>query len=412
MRAFNKDFIPSMALGITVTIGYGTVYYAYSILLPYMAEDLGIGLSQAFGSLSIGVFVGGLVMPVWGYIVDRFGGKWLMTIGAVLSGLTLIPLAFVTNNYELLVAIALAEIFGLSILYSVAFPSVTRLKLSVTPKQSISVITLFGGVASTIFWPSTLALYENIGWANTWLVWGAVLIVICAPLNFYALNRPEHDEQSKTKKQPLPYPLISKEDRKKALFGMMLSFIFTGYAMGSLMTLWVTNIQDLGHTAALAATAGAVIGPFKTVGRFAEMLISKNLYPLVTYYLSVALMVAGLVALLTLGLTVWGVLIAAALYGMGDGIKTIANGTLPLALFGGEGYGKMLGWVNFTISTFKASSPFVFAWITESYSGWWSFAAMSACLVIAGVFALLIPDPRKYHRAQAIPDKQLDQAIK
>lgn len=396
MRPFNKDFLPAMALGITVTIGYGTVYYAYAILLPYMAKDLGISLSKAFGFLSIGVFIGGLIMPVWGHIVDRHGGKWLMTIGAMISGLTLMPLAFVTNNYELLGAIALAEVFGLSILYSVAFPSVTRLELSVTPQQSISVITLFGGVASTIFWPSTLALYENIGWANTWLVWGVVLIVVCAPLNFYALNRPEYDIQSNAKKQPLPYELVAKKDRKKALFSMVTSFIFSGYVMGALMTLWVTNLQDLGHTAAIAALAGAVIGPFKTIGRFAEMLISKNLYPLVTYYLSVALMVVGLAGVLTLGFTVWGVLVAAALYGMGDGIKTIANGTLPLALFGGEGYGKMLGWVNLATSVFKASAPFVFAWITETYSGWLSFAVMGVCMVMAGVFALLIPDPRKY----------------
>lgn len=395
LTTFNKDYLPAMALGITVTIGYGTVYYAYSILLPYMAKDLGLRLSQVFGYLSIGVFVGGLVMPLWGYIVDRYGGKWLMTIGAVLSGLTLMPLAFVSNNYELLGAIALAEIFGLSILYSVAFPSVTRLKLSVTPQQSISVITLFGGVASTIFWPSTLALYESIGWANTWLVWGAVLILVCGPLNYYALNRPEHDTRSTSKKQPLPYPIVAEHDRRKALFSMVASFIFAGYVMGSLMTLWVTNLQDLGHTAAMAAIAGAVIGPFKTIGRFAEMLISKNLYPLVTYFVSIALMVVGLSALLTIGFTVWGVLVAAAIYGMGDGIKTIANGTLPLALFGGEGYGKLLGWVNLTTSVFKASSPFVFAWITETYGGWWSLAIMCACLVMAGVFAFLIPDPRK-----------------
>jgi len=398
IRTFNKDYLPAMALGITVTIGYGTVHYAYAILLPYMAKDLGISLSKVFGFLSIGVFTGGLIMPVWGYIVDRYGGKWLMTIGAVVAGLTLIPLAFVTNNYELLGAIALAEIFGLSILYSVAFPSVTRLKLSVTPQQSISVITLFGGVASTIFWPSTLALYEKIGWENTWIIWGVVLILVCAPLNFYALNRPEHDIQSNTKKQPLPYALVAEQDRKKALFSMLTSFILGGFAIGALMTLWVTNIQDLGHTAAIAATAGAVIGPFKTVGRFAEMLISKNLYPLVTYYLSIALMVAGLVTLLIVGFTIWGVLLAAALYGMGDGIKTIANGTLPLALFGGEGYGKMLGWVNLIINVFKASSPFVFAWITETYNGWTSFAAMCTFMVMAGVLASLIPDPRKRYK--------------
>lgn len=392
---FNKDFLPSMALGITVTVGYGTVYYAYAILLPYMAKDLGLRLSHIFGILSLGIFVGGLVLPVWGHIVDRFGGKWLMTFGALLSGLALIPLAYVNNSIELFFAIAIAEIFGLSILYNVAFPSVTRLKLSVSPQHSISVITLFGGVASTIFWPATLALYEHMGWANTWLVWGAVLILVCAPLNFYALNRPEHDAKSNAKKQPLPYPLVAEKQRKLALFGMVASFMMSGYIMGALMTLWVTNLQDLGHTATMAAIAGAVIGPFKTVGRFAEMLISKNLYPLITYFASIGLMLSGLTAVLILGVTVWGVILGAALYGMGDGIKTIAKGTLPLALFGGEGYGKLLGWVSMAIGLFNASAPFVFAWITESISGWWSFAGMAFCLLLAGVFALLIPDPRK-----------------
>ena len=98
--------------------------------------------------------------------------------------------------------------------------------------------------------------------------------------------------------------------------------------MGAVMTLWVTNVQDLGHTAAMAAFAGAVIGPFKTVGRFFEMVVSRSMYPLVTYALSLGLMFSGFVVLLIFGFTLAGLLLAAALYGMGDGIKTIARGTL------------------------------------------------------------------------------------
>lgn len=176
---------------------------------------------------------------------------------------------------------------------------------------------------------------------------------------------------------------------------MVVSFVFSNYVMGAMMTLWLANVQDLGHSAAMAALAGAVIGPFKTVGRFAEMLVSRNLYPLVTYVLCLALMLAGYGVLLTVGFTVVGVVIAAALYGMGDGIKTIAGGTLPLALFGAKGYGKRLGWISFVQMGVNATAPFTFALITETYGGWYSFAAMACCLLVAFATYTQIPDPRR-----------------
>ena len=85
---------------------------------------------------------------------------------------------------------------------------------------------------------------------------------------------------------------------------MVLSFIFSGYLMGAVMTLWVTKVQDLGHTAAMAALAGAVIGPFKTVGRFFEMLINQNMHPLKTYLLARSLKFGGLVLLLSFGFSI------------------------------------------------------------------------------------------------------------
>jgi hypothetical protein len=171
--------------------------------------------------------------------------------------------------------------------------------------------------------------------------------------------------------------------------------------MGAVMTLWVTNVQDLGHTAAMAALAGAVIGPFKTVGRFFEMLVSRNMYPLVTYALALGLMMAGFLTLLTFGFTLPGVIAAAALYGMGDGIKTIARGTLPLALFGEKGYGARLGWISFVQMGVNASAPFVFAWTTQSFGGWTSFLGMTLCLFVAIATYVLIPDPRRLQHATA-----------
>lgn len=399
-RVIHRDNLPAIGLGISQIMGYGTLMYAYAVLLPHMATDLGLSLSAVFGILSLGLFFGGLVSPIAGTLVDRFGGRWIMVVGSAVAGLSLMLLSLVEGRYGLFWAILLAEGAGMFVLYNVAFASVARLDLKMPAKQSISVITLFGGVASTIFWPLTLALFNRFGWETTWIILGMAYLVVCLPIHFLALRGAEKDPDA-PKPNQTDWPELTGEARKRGMLWMVISFIFSGYLMGAVMTLWVTNVQDLGHTAAMAALAGAVIGPFKTVGRFFEMLVSRNMYPLVTYALALGLMMAGFLTLLTFGFTLPGVIVAAALYGMGDGIKTIARGTLPLALFGEKGYGARLGWISFVQMGVNASAPFVFAWTTQTYGGWTSFLAMTLCLIVAIATYVLIPDPRRPQYATA-----------
>lgn len=395
-----RDHLPAIGLGLGQIMGYGTLYYAYAILLPHMADDLGLSLSRVFGILSLGLFIGGFLAPVAGRLTDRHGGRLVMTIGSALAGVAVILLGRVTGQINLLVTVIVTEAASMFVLYPVAFAAVARLDLSLPPQRSISIITLFGGVASTIFWPLTLALYTAYDWRLSWMLLGAAYLLICVPVHYLSLGGPEH-APDKPREAVSHWPELTGAARKRGMLWMVISFVFASYLMGAVMTLWVTNVQDMGHTAAMAALAGAVIGPFKTVGRFFEMIVSRNMYPLVTYALALGLMSAGFVVLLSLGFTVPGVILAAALYGMGDGIKTIASGTLPLALFGHKGYGARLGWINLVRMGVNASAPFVFAFLTQTFGGWWSFMAMAAVLSCACVTYFLIPDPRRDHHDPA-----------
>ena len=391
----NRDYFPAIGLGVTQIMGYGTLMYAYAVLLPHMAKDLDLSLSQIFGVLSVGLMFGGLVSPLSGYLTDRFGGRWVMVGGSVIAGLSLVAMSQVNTWQELLITILVAEGAGMFVLYNVAFASVARLNLSVSTQRSISIITLFGGVASTIFWPLTLVLFNIHGWQLTWMILGAAYLIVCLPIHAIVLNGPERDNAGVGKALAPNWPELQGEARKRGMLWMVLSFIFSGYLMGAIMTLWVTNVQDLGHTAAMAAVAGAVIGPFKTVGRFFEMLINQNMHPLKTYLLALSLQFGGLVLLLSFGFSTLGILIAAAIYGMGDGIKTIVRGTLPLALFGHKGFGTRLGWIGSISMAVNATAPFVFAWFTQMYGGWWSFAIMALCVAVAFLTYLKIHDPTK-----------------
>lgn len=389
-----RDHLPAIGLGLGQIMGYGTLYYAYAILLPHMARDLGLSLSQVFGVLSAGLFIGGFLAPVAGRLTDRYGGRLVMTLGSALAGGAVILLGRVTGPLDLLATVIVAEAASMFVLYPVAFAAIARLDLTIPAQRSISIITLFGGIASTIFWPLTLALYNSFDWRLSWVLLGVAYVLICVPLHYLSLGGPEH-APDKPRAATSDWPELTGAARKRGMLWMVISFVFASYLMGAMMTLWVTNAQDLGHSAAMAALAGAVIGPFKTVGRFFEMIVSRNLYPRVTYALALGLMMAGFAVLLSVGFTVPGVMLAAALYGMGDGIKTIASGTLPLALFGHKGYGARLGWINLVRMGVNASAPFVFAFVTQTFGGWWSFMAMAVILACACATYFLIPNPRR-----------------
>lgn len=392
---WNPDYVPAIGLGITQIMGYGTLMYAYAVLLPHMANDLGLSLSQIFGVLSAGLLLGGLASPLAGHLTDRFGGRWVMVSGSIVAGLALLAMSQVTTWQQLFLTILLAEGAGMFVLYNVAFASIARLDLKVPAQRSISIITLFGGVASTIFWPLTLMLYNAYDWQMTWVLLGSAYMIISLPIHLLALRGNERDPENVNELQGANWPELQGEARKRGMIWMVISFIFSGYLMGAVMTLWVTNVQDLGHTAAMAALAGAVIGPFKTIGRFLEMLITRNMHPLNTYFLALSLQIGGFSAILSIGFTVPGILLAAAIYGMGDGIKTIARGTLPLALFGHKGYGARLGWIASISMATNATAPFVFAWLTQVLGGWWSFAVMALCVIVAFVAYFKIEDPRR-----------------
>ncbi|MEO0991129.1 MAG: MFS transporter, partial [Pseudomonadota bacterium] len=93
------------------------------------------------------------------------------------------------------------------------------------------------------------------------------------------------------------------------------------------------------------------------------------------------------------GATPVTVAIFAVIFGMGDGLRAIIRGTLPLALFGSKNYGARLGWVSFIRMGVNASAPFAFAALIEGYGPWVSFAVMAGC-VGTGLAALaMIPRP-------------------
>ena len=201
-----------------------------------------------------------------------------MSLGSIASAGGLWGLSQVTGPIGLTVAILLTQMAAMFVLYDVAFASIAKLRPGQAAQSAISGITLFGGVASTIYWPLTLMLSTLYGWQVTWQIHAVSVLLICVPAHWFSLSAENGISAplDKGKRESATWPPLRGPTRRQAMIWMVLSFTFSGYIMGALMSLWVSNVEALGHSAAVAVSAGALIGPAKTAGRFFELIFGSS----------------------------------------------------------------------------------------------------------------------------------------
>jgi hypothetical protein len=111
---------------------------------------------------------------------------------------------------------------------------------------------------------------------------------------------------------------------------------------------------------------GTLFGPSQVSSRLINMIFGKNLPPLHLAVIAAMLIPGGMLVLLFSAPSVPGAMIFAVIFGMGNGLLSIVTGTLPLNLFGSEGYGKLQGKMMAARLILSALAPFVLAFAMEN----------------------------------------------
>jgi predicted MFS family arabinose efflux permease len=221
---------------------------------------------------------------------------------------------------------------------------------------------LFGGFASTIFWPLTLHLKSTWNWREILLVYAALQILVCLPLHILlkpkrALPKPpyagEHKPaRSHTLREALQHP---------AFWKLALAFATNSFVFSALSVHLIPMLINMGHPAAIAVFLAAWIGPMQVAGRIGEMTFAKHALPQTVGKFVFSALPAALLALLLLGQQQWVVAVFCVLYGLSNGIITIVRGTIPQALFGRENYGAISGAMAGPALVSKAAGPLILA---------------------------------------------------
>jgi predicted MFS family arabinose efflux permease len=244
-------------------------------------------------------------------------------------------------------------------LYDAAFATLGRL-FGTGARQAIGTLTLFGGFASTVGWPLSAALEHAWGWRGACWAWAGLHLLIGLPLNA-ALPRAA---STPAMAAPLPSapagspPVADTEPPLRT--AALLAWVFAvTWFISTAMAAHLPHLLDAVGTAPAAVIAiGALVGPAQVAGRLLEFGFLRRLHPLLSARLAALMHPVGAALLALAGAPVAAVF--ALLHGAGNGILTIAKGTLPLALFGPAGYGHRQGLLMLPARLGQALSPWLF----------------------------------------------------
>jgi MFS family permease len=344
------------ALGITQTLAWASTYYLTAVFTDPVSADLHLSRTWFYGSVSAALLLSGLLGPLAGRMIDRYDGRDVLTATNLVFATGLVLLSSATGPVSLVAAWLVLGIgmgFGL---YEAAFATVAGL-YGREARSAITGITLFAGFASTVGWPLSAVLIDHVGWRGALLAWAGLHLLIGLPFNRLLVP-----------KSPPPAPV-------DVAFGagptgtpwtmIILAGVFgaTWFVSTALAAHLPRLLEAMGATPAAAIAAGALVGPAQVTARVAEFGLLRRAAPMVSARLAAGLHPIGAVLLAIIGAP--AAIPFVLLHGAGNGMLTIARGTLPLALFGAAGYGLRTGLLAAPARILQGGAPLLFGLVLD-----------------------------------------------
>jgi hypothetical protein len=331
-------------LAVTQIVSWGSLYYGITILGPAIVHDMGWRNEVVYGAYSWSLVLSGLVLAPAGAWLDRRGGRLVMGAGslAAAAGMTMLALSHSLWSYFLA-----WSVMGLAMaltLYEAAFATINR-ELGLEARQAISTLTLFGGFASTVFWPLTMRLQATLGWRDTCLVYAAMHLLLCLPL--HGLLPVRTADRSGAVHQAhadlLQDATLHEALRHATFWKLAFAFAVNALIFAAMAVHLIPLLTGLGYSPSLAVGLAALIGPAQVAGRVAERLFFHQAPPQLIGRAAFACLPFGLLAVLLWSQQALAVAAFCLVLGASNGILTIVRGALPQLIYGRTHYGAIAG---------------------------------------------------------------------
>lgn len=383
------------SLGVAQTLAWASSYYLPAILAVPMARDLGVRTTTVFAAFSAALVVSAVLGPLAGRLIDRHGGRPVLAANSLVFAAALALMALAQGPVTLFAAWLLMGVAMSAGLYEAAFAALVHL-YGKNARSAITGITLIAGFASTVGWPLTAWLELEGGWRTACLTWAGLHLLLGLPLNWrLPASSPAGNDRASIEpiRTPAQAPaetatgtVRSGPGSSRTSILLALVFAITWFISTAMAAHLPRLLQAGGIALATALVFAGLVGPAQVAGRLLEYGLLRHIHPLVSARLAGLMHTLGALAFLLFGVPA-GALFT-LLHGAGNGVLTIAKGTLPLVLFGSQNYGARQGLLMVPARFAQALSPWLFGLAIDRFGA--GALWFSAGLGLLGFAALMM----------------------
>lgn len=360
------QFTESFFLGIAQVLLWGSSYFVLSILAGPIIKETNWSPQFIYGCLSISILVSGIISPKIGKIIHKSSKNYILFWSGLIMAAGLIIISFSYTKVLYLIGwilLGIAMGFGL---YDALFASLGK-KYGKKASSYIVQITLISGFATTIVWPMLSYCTNEFGWRYTLLIFSFILIVFTLPIHYYSFIKQPNVKHETINKQK-EVTLVSKKttvvpDLKLSFYLLLINFSIGSLLMTGLYVYIIEILKNKGIGLQEAIAIGALLGPSQVGVRVLDLFFPKKT-PIITALISsTAIFLAFVLLLLSYKIAFLGVII----FGLGNGMRSILRGTLPLWIFRPKIYATIIGNLALLPLVTQAATPFLGGLIIQFY---------------------------------------------
>jgi MFS family permease len=395
-------------LSITQLTSWGILYYAFSVISPFMQAELGWSQVAVTGAFSLAMFLNGMMALPVGRWVDTRGTRALMSFGSCVAVLLLLAWARVDSLVGFYLVWAGIGLIMACVFYEPAFAAIA-VWFAGKRGRALTILTFFGGLASLIFIPLTAYLVDNYGWRQALDSLALILAVVTILPHALFLRRAPADfgllpDGAPVLAQAAQQQVSFSISLQEALRGMTFWWLTLAFSLTSLSSLSFTlylipYLLGRGYDLAFAALVTGSFGAMSVAGRLGLIPLSGKISQQILTALLFVVQALGLVVLL-LGSGAWSVWCAVALFGAGSGALTPARAGLMADYYGPNSYGRINGMLSLLTTWARVLAPIGAGFMAAllGYNALWWLLALLTFLGAGAVLAAA-----QAHRRPEIP---------
>ncbi|MCA1783195.1 MAG: MFS transporter [Intrasporangiaceae bacterium] len=366
------------ALSAGQLISWGILYYALIVASPVVAADTGWSIPEVTLTFSIGLVVSALAGIPVGRWLDEVGPRMIMTFGSVIGPAGLVVVSAAPSLPVFAAGWLIVGLAQSAVLYQAAFTVIAR-RYGATSRGPMTIVTLAGGLASTVFAPTVAGLLGIMGWREMFILLAGFLLVTTVPLHWFTLE-PSWSPRAHT---DLPHHTLGAVVRTGRFWMLEVSTLALVVALFAVTLAVIPLFTEKGMSYGLAAWALGLLGAGQIIGRLLFVAIPRAAAPWVPLAATAGLSALFLALLALVPGPPWALVTLAVAAGAVRGAQTLVQASAVVDRWGARSYGTINGFFAAPVTVLIALAPAIGPVVAQASGSYATMALIAAAVAAA-----------------------------